>query len=57
MLTEFERKEMQEFDTEFNMLIQESAQVARKEGGGVFQSQRKEILIPFAQIKNKLQNA
>jgi len=36
------------------MLIQESTQTARKEVGNILSSSRKEILIPFAHIKNKI---
>eukprot|EP00347_Sterkiella_histriomuscorum_P001333 403372435 len=57
MLNEQEKMEMQAFEADFNQLIQESAQVARKEIGNILTQQRKEILIPFAQIKSKLANS
>lgn len=36
------------------MLISESAKTARKDGGSALNQQRKEILVPFTQIKNKI---
>ena len=49
--------EMMAFEQEFNCLIQESSQQARKDVGNILTQQRKEILIPYSQIKNRLENA
>lgn len=60
-MSEYEKLEMQAFESEFNQLIQESTQNARKKDTlSNIQSQqasssKREILIPIAQIKNKLE--
>lgn len=54
IMNEQEKQEMNAFELEFNSLIQESANQARKEGGNILSHQRKEILIPLAQLKNKI---
>ena len=58
IINEYERLEMQAFESDFNSLIQESTQTARKEtqtSSAAVNTQKREILIPFSSIKNKIE--
>jgi hypothetical protein len=56
IINEYERLEMQAFESDFNSLIQESTQTARKETQtSAVNTQKREILIPFSSIKNKIE--
>ena len=57
IINEYERLEMQAFESDFNLLIQESTQTARKETqtSSAVNTQKREILIPFSSIKNKIE--
>jgi hypothetical protein len=57
IINEYERLEMQAFESDFNSLIQESTQTARKETqtSSAVNTQKREILIPFSSIKNKIE--
>jgi hypothetical protein len=54
IINEYERLEMQAFESDFNSLIQESTQTARKVTRTyAVNNKKREILIPFSSIKKK----